>query len=701
MVPKKDHSRRFLSTITTHLALTAVILLPDLGLANDWAISQRIDALVAQDYRKHRIKPNPPASDEVFLRRVYLDIVGRIPTYGESQHFLDDTSRGKRRQLTRHLLNSEGYVSHWFNYWADILRVKSNIGGAAGATGEAYADWVKDALRENKSYRDLVYELITAEGYIWDNGAVGYYMRDAGMPLDNMSNTAQIFLGTQLVCAQCHNHPFDNWKQKQYYEMAAYTYGMETRVEAEKVLRLDEKMDKLEKRAKGRDGRMGMARQIRSVLGDLFEPLSYRVQHDEEKILRLPHDYQYSDGRPKEEVRADTIFGKRVSGRSRAKLASYATWLTGPDNPRFTKVIVNRLWKRVMGVGLVEPVDDFRDDTEASMPALLAYLEAQMRAVNYDMKRFLSLLYNTKTYQRESTRGDVNLNDYHFPGPTLRRMTGEQIWDSLLAVAMPGVDERKASSKYRRRYREMKARAQGLEAMKKQPGKILNVAKAIAEIEYASDEGAKAQRRRIAAARKANDDSRAQRLDEELKASIWEREKKVKEIRDAFESEFLDPSVKGSAKMMMEESRDKKDGKKLEGGPDPRWKDFEWHYVRASELRAPAPAGHFLRQFGQSDRETIQAAHSEASVGQVLILLNGGIYDELVSSKSQLMKGIRQLYGEDEKQDFIFMSLLTRLPSERERSLMEPQFAAADSPEAACKAIVWSLLNTQELLFIQ
>ncbi|MGY8686780.1 MAG: DUF1553 domain-containing protein, partial [Verrucomicrobiales bacterium] len=340
-----------------------------------------------------------------------------------------------------------------------------------------------------------------------------------------------------------------------------------------------------------------------------------------------------------------------------------------------------------------------RDGTEASNPALFAYLETKMVDVDYDLRRFLGILYNTKTYQRESTFGDVNLDEYHFPGPVLRRMTAEQIWDSLLAATIPAVDERKGESSYLKGYEAMKVRAEGLEGMKKQPQKILKTAEAIAKVEYAQETETKGLRKRIAAARESDNSALAKDLNAEMKAAFKLRDEKVKEIQDAFESEFLTASSKDRS-MMMEMDGMKK-GVEIDDRPDSRWKGFDKNYVRASELRSPAPATHFLRRFGQSDRETISAAESEASVAQVLSLLNGKVYDHLVSGKSQLMKGIAQLYGIDEKQDFIFMSLLTREPTERERDLMAQQFASAKKPEDACKAIIWSLLNTKELLFAQ
>ncbi|MGI9240459.1 MAG: DUF1549 domain-containing protein, partial [Verrucomicrobiales bacterium] len=246
--------------------------------------SLRIDELVEADYKTHKITPNPPASDEVFLRRIYLDVLGRIPSKAEADAFLDADVPNKRGKLIDHLLDSDGRVSHDFNFWADILRIKSRMQGEAGG---AYGIWVKNALAEDMPYDEFVKSLITAEGYIWDNGAVGYYLRDDGMPLDNMSNTTQIFLGTQLVCAQCHNHPFDKWQQKDYYAMAAFTYGVQTRVNPEKELGIS----KLIARNKKRSRPEPMSANTRRALRDLLQPLSYGATESPREI-KLPNDYQ-------------------------------------------------------------------------------------------------------------------------------------------------------------------------------------------------------------------------------------------------------------------------------------------------------------------------------------------------------------------------------------------------------------------------
>ena len=194
-----------------------------LGANNIVEAAQQIDLYIDKGLKSEGLERNAPVPDEQFVRRVYLDVIGRIPTYEELTRFTKSDSESRRAELIDHLLDSEGYVSHQYNYWADVLRVKSRGRRTIMAS---YQDWIKESLRENQPYDAFVREMITSEGYVWDDPAVGYYLRDAGMPLDNMSNTAQVFLGTRMQCAQCHDHPFDKWTQKEYYHMAAYTFGL-------------------------------------------------------------------------------------------------------------------------------------------------------------------------------------------------------------------------------------------------------------------------------------------------------------------------------------------------------------------------------------------------------------------------------------------------------------------------------------------
>ena len=192
--------------------------------------ADRIDQFIEAGYAANDVEAHPEVSDETFVRRIYLDIAGRIPTREESKTFLADTGANKRNRLINQLLESEAYVHHFFNYWSDLLRAKTRISGNGNSTpaGMAYLEWIKDALRDNMPYDEMARALIAADGQSWNNGAVGYYLRDYGMPLDNLALTSQVFLGTQIVCAQCHDHPFDEWTQMDYYKMAAFTYGVLT-----------------------------------------------------------------------------------------------------------------------------------------------------------------------------------------------------------------------------------------------------------------------------------------------------------------------------------------------------------------------------------------------------------------------------------------------------------------------------------------
>ncbi|MEM1297591.1 MAG: DUF1549 domain-containing protein, partial [Verrucomicrobiota bacterium] len=175
------------------------------------AEAKYIDQLIAAKLKETGQAPLPPANDEVFLRRIYLDLAGRIPSYEEAEAFLSDSDPDKRANLIDTLLDSPAYVSNYLNFWSDILRIRSKL--TKNNSGQPYHDWVRKALMQNKPYDQFVSELITARGYLWENGAAGFYIRDNGMPLDHLAMASQVFLGTQLQCAQCHDHPYDDWTQ--------------------------------------------------------------------------------------------------------------------------------------------------------------------------------------------------------------------------------------------------------------------------------------------------------------------------------------------------------------------------------------------------------------------------------------------------------------------------------------------------------
>ena len=288
--------------------------------------------------------------------------------------------------------------------------------------------------------------LVTAEGMIDENGAAGFYLRDRGMPLDHLATTVQVFLGTQMVCAQCHDHPFDEWTQMDYYQLAAFSSPMDVVRNPPSVAKAinlvnqqaREKQNELSgqsKKARGKDKNRErqaavakrQSKERRSISAEAkqttrnLSQLSYNFRNsvvaETKKALKLPHDYQYNDAEPEEVINPLTPFGEKITvAEGESRIAAYGRWMTAQDNPRFTKTIANRLWKRVMGIGLIEPVDNLTEETEATNPELLAYLEGLLVELDYDLKAYYRVLYNTKTYQREASSADL-LAKYLLPWP--------------------------------------------------------------------------------------------------------------------------------------------------------------------------------------------------------------------------------------------------------------------------------------------
>jgi hypothetical protein len=403
--------------------------------------SAYIDRLVDDNLRAKRLPKTKELNSSAYVRRMYLSLIGRIPTQSELNSFLKNSDPNKKDKLTQKLLNSEGYVNHQINWWSDMLRVKDRPAGTNINVGSVYREWLRKSLREKRPYDEIVRDLISSSGELYGNGPeVSYYVRDRGMQEDNLSHTIRIFLGTRLQCAMCHDHPFDRWTQKEFYEMTAFTSGIGS-------VRLDEankKVGKLNRiiREDG-DERSGTFNNWRNQVRD---STFFGLENDGTGKIKLPKDYAESDGDPGDVVHARAIFTpkpaldpKNPKPKSRVVLAD---WITSKDNPRFTTMIANRVWKHVFGVGLIEPIDTMMDDTVANNPELMKYLEKIMVSVNYDLREYKRILINTRLFQRQSMKEDYkSLEEYSFAGPLLRRMTGEQVWDSLVTLVYNEIDD--------------------------------------------------------------------------------------------------------------------------------------------------------------------------------------------------------------------------------------------------------------------
>ena len=627
---------------------------------------QRIDEIIQAGLKEQGMQANSPAEDAVFLRRTYLEIVGRIPNLEEVRLFFQSSAPRKRRDLIDRLLDSDGYVSREFHYWADLLRAQSRL---RNAPGQPYLDWIKNSLRENKPYDQMVRELIQSEGYIWENGAAGYYLRDAGMPLDHMANTFQVFLGTQLVCAQCHDHPDDEFTQLDYYRQAAYIFGVKT---------TDREMLKEYRKINRRlsDGE-DIDPEVHQMARRMIRPLRYRVNETNAK-LKLPDDYQYDDAKPKSVVKPSVLFGGNIQlKRGESHRDGYAAWLTSAENPRFATVIANRLWKRVMGVGLIEPVDDLADGYSASHPKLMDYLTEMMIHLKFNLRDYLRVLYNTQTWQRNvSTEEWKKGSPYYYSGPLLKRMSAEQLWDSTIGLIVRDVDERQGRSNQNQRYYNQAEQLAGMSAEE-----ILGLAAKQTQANRLRNQQLQKRRtlqRQINVAKRNQDSETLRRLQRE--------------------QADLNKKTRLAAKNATSQQR-RQERFRSSDNDDPRWRGIPAELVRASELPSPAPARHFLRQFGQSDRETIENANDEANVPQILTLLNGPIHFHLWKPNSLFRTTADSTRGADELLNTIYLTILTRHPSPEERTLLLPELKK--NPRTAAKDLAWVLLNTRQFAFIQ
>ncbi len=624
----------------------AATLKPEgLGIPKDPNVAQAaavIDRGVLLGLEKAGQKPNALASDEQFVRRVYLDLAGRIPTREETLAFVTDDRSSKRAEVIDRLVGGTGFNSRLYNYLADMLRIADD---AQKAKFFHYEEWLKQQIDANRPWNEVVRDMLTADGRLLDNGAAGYLLRDRGMRLDNLSLTLSTFLGANVACAQCHDHPFADWTQRQFYEMAAFFGATET-------------YDRSMGRSAMRGLRTELSQQEFQQARRLFDANSLAIHDREKGDLVLPDDYKYKDGKPGDPVAPVLIAWGRDDRRlkcyqtaeaalKRADDASarrdiFADWLTAPDNPRFAMTIANRMWKMVFGVGIAEPVTDLDDPEASANPALLHHLGREMVRLNFDLRAFLRLLCNTQTYQREAYTAELAMGQpYLFPGPVLRRMTAEQAWDSCVTLA---IGEKIDAFKLHRA--ETYKQAVNLEG---------------SEI---TAEAVKAKLGQMQALRRTADGPLGGGKPGKARA---------KNRRAAMMTATEDDTAESPETLL---------GLVL---------------ARASELRQPEREGHFLRMFGQSDRQLADCTSTEGSVPQVLMLMNGEAQEVLSSREALAVATAEALDSAEAQVDSLYLSFFSRKPSAQELETVYAEIRDGLTPGE----LAWVLFNSREFVFVQ
>ena len=627
---------------------------------------KRIDAAVDAGLEKQKLNYNENLNDHMYLRRVYLDLAGRIPNYDEAKEFIDSRNRNKRQELVIKLLRSWDYASHNYNHLAELLRIKTTFPGTV-LRNDSFIYWLKEQIHTNTPWDELVRAMVTAEGRIWDNPAVGYHLRDNGMKLDHVAFMGKVFLGTNITCAQCHDDPFGDWTQYQYYEFSAYLADLETKGKAQKAKmpekkeletyiaatqKLDPKNEEQKRKINNSVGR------YQRSLQDMSRASELAVHTVANRSMRLPNNYQYEDGFPRDKVKPWVLFGKE-NGTAAAALnprQRLAVWLTSAKNERFAMNIANRMWARYMGRGAVEPLHDVNPKGTLNAD-LLKVLTEEMVALDFDLKAFAWAIVNTKAYNRLATRKEVNVTEpYYFPGPLLRRMSSEQVWDSLITLMVEDPNQFRLDSgdRYNRLINASQSPGSPKEFVtrvdeynKFKPVQTLVNAKGVSIVSAKPPKGEKPFGQN-ALSRKPTGPT-----DEEMMMAFMEAAKKRKLL-----------------------------------------------LARASELPQPSDPAHFLSKFGQSDRTfVINASSLDGSVPQVMELMNGYATEILTQPGSKIFLEMKNLRSNFEKADVAFMSILSRRAIGSEQHLLDRALRAG-GPEVFSD-LIWALLNTPEFLFVK
>lgn len=345
-----------------------------------------VDELVFANLKEIGIPPSSLCDDATFLRRVTLDIAGRLPTEEESTEFLAEADLNKRDRVIDRLLDSPEYADFFANKWS--AQLKNRRESKADITANfAFHSWVRDSLLTNKPYDQFVREILAATGTIVENPPVAWYKR-VKQPTAQVEDVAQLFLGVRMQCAQCHHHPFERWSQHDYYSLAAFFSQVgrkPTAIAGEDLI--------FHKR--------GTAQFVNKKTGQPVKPAglggaSLEIAPDDDPRLEL------------------------------------ANWMASEKNPFFAKVLVNRYWKHFFKVGLVEPEDDLRDTNPATNPELLETLASHFIESGFNLKEAIRVMVRSKTYQLSSQPNEHNLVDrQNFSRFYPKRLQAEVLLDSI------------------------------------------------------------------------------------------------------------------------------------------------------------------------------------------------------------------------------------------------------------------------------
>ena len=383
--PGEAHIMARFGTLT---ALTRVISLPETApMVTGLKRNNYIDDLVNQKLEKLRIQPSELCTDEVFIRRAFIDIVGKLPSEEDYHKFMQDKSEGKRDKLVDELLQKPEFVDVWVMKWAELLQIRSNNNFSYKST-LLYYNWLKKKLTDNVPIDQIAVDLLSSTGSNFKVPATSFYTIERDK-LKLTENIAQIFMGTRIQCAQCHNHPFDRWTMNDYYSFSAF-----------------------------------------------FS--QFRTKNDEDRRSQIVYDSRRGDVKhPVTRKSMEPVFlgGETADVKGKDRRRVFAEWLVSKENPYFASSLSNRIWDQFFGRGITHPVDDARLSNPASNQELQDELAKKLTEYNYDFRKLIRDICTSRTYQLESKTNESNKMDVkNFSHANIRRIRAEVLLDSISQV---------------------------------------------------------------------------------------------------------------------------------------------------------------------------------------------------------------------------------------------------------------------------
>jgi hypothetical protein len=361
------------------------------------SLDHPIDRLVFPPLETLRLSPSPLASDQVFVRRAYLDATGCLPTADEARGFVTDSRPDKRAKLIDRLLAKPEFADYWAQKWSDLLRNEEKALDSKGV--RLFYQWIRDSIAADRPLNEFAAEIVRARGNTYENPPANLY-RSLREPYGRAESIAQVFLGIRLQCAKCHNHPFDQWTQTDYHEFAA-----------------------------------------------IFSKLDYRIVENNRRDMLDKHEFigaqivfTARDGILKHPVSGKAL-SPRLLGETKQlppqsdSLDEIAEWLSRPENPFFAKVQANRVWYHLMGRGLVDPIDDFRSSNPATNEPLLKELARSFQQSGFKLKSLVRLIMTSRAYQLSASPAETNADDEtRFSRAIIRPLQAEQMLDAISRV---------------------------------------------------------------------------------------------------------------------------------------------------------------------------------------------------------------------------------------------------------------------------